>query len=189
MSVGRVSRVCVVGVLAISAAAGSGCVVDGPVTPEPARAKPMPREATYPLKLLVSPLSRVGLEGIGGPSIQLHLDFRDGADKSTKAFGGLHVELYPPAPATAGTDPKAPQPTRPIAQSWDADLADPLRNALMFDEMITRTYTITLTGVPEWLIQWTRKEGPETTGQPTVVVQFTPKNGDKVLRTTYSLTR
>lgn len=186
MSVGRVSWACVVGVVGLGA---SGCVVDGPVTPEPARAKPMPREATYPLKLLVSPLSRVGLEGIGGPSIQLHLDFRDGADKSTKAFGSLHVELYPPAPATAGTDPKAPQPTRPIAQSWDADLADPLRNALMFDEMITRTYTITLTGVPEWLIQWTRKEGPETTGQPTVVVQFTPKNGDKVLRTTYSLTR
>ncbi|HVU62495.1 MAG TPA: hypothetical protein VHC70_00865 [Phycisphaerales bacterium] len=182
-----IGRGCLLGAFVLGLLALSGCVVDGPTKPEPLRPQPVPRETTHPTKLIVSPLSRVGVGSMGGPSIQLHLDFRNADDKSTKAYGTLHVELYPPAPA-GGKDSKAAQP---LAQSWDADLSDPLANALMYDEMITRTYTITLTQIPQWLVDWWDHHGPDIKGQPTVVVQFTPKPGsdDKVLRATYSLTR
>ncbi|HMN40457.1 MAG TPA: hypothetical protein PKE29_06390 [Phycisphaerales bacterium] len=160
-----------------------GCVVDGPSSPDPVKATPAPREVTHPVKLMVSPLTRVGLEGIGGPSLMLHLDFRDADDRSVKAFGQLRVELFQPNAAGDGK--------QALARSWDADLSDPLRNALTFDAMITRTYTITLTGVPEWLVQWSRKQG-ESADAPNIIVQFMPagtSDASKMLRVAYTLTR
>ena len=167
----------------IGCAALCGCVTDGPVAPDPVKPKPMPREVTRPVKLMVSPLTRVGLEGVGGPSLLLHLDFRDGEDKSVKAFGRLHVELFQPGVASDGK--------QVIARSWDADLSDPLRNALTFDEMITRTYTITLTGVPEWLVAWSKRQA-DAAGAPNVIVQFMPSDttdASRMLRVAYTLTR
>jgi energy-converting hydrogenase Eha subunit F len=182
-----IGRGCLLGAFVLGLLALSGCVVDGPTKPEPLRPQPVPRETTHPTKLIVSPLSRVGPAVVGGPSIQLHLDFRNADGKSIKAYGTLHIELYPPAPAT-GEDAKAPQRK---AQEWDVDLSDPLANALMYDEMITRTYTLTLAQIAPWLVDWWEHHGSDTKDQPTVVVQFTPKPGsdDKVLRATYSLTR
>jgi hypothetical protein len=165
-----------------------GCVTEGPAKPEAPKPKPAPREATNPTKVIVSPLSRVGVDNAGQPAIQLHLDFRDDENRSTKAFGQLRIELYPPA--AVGAD-KAHAPTQAVDKTWEMDLNNALMNALTFDEMITRTYTITLTKVPDWLIQWSRHEGAPTTGAPTVVVQFAPPGAtsEKILRATYSLTR
>lgn len=178
---------CAVRVLAAIGCAASamlgGCITEGPVSPDPVKPKPVPREVTHPVKLMVSPLTRVGLEGVGGPSLLLHLDFRDADDKSVKAFGRLRVELFQPGVASDGK--------QVIARSWDADLSDPLRNALMFDEMITRTYTITLTGVPDWLLAWSKRQG-DAGGAPNLIVQFMPSDttdASKMLRVAYTLTR
>ena len=116
-------------------AALGGCITDGPSAPDPVKPKPVPREVTHPVALTVSPLTRVGQEGMGGPSLFLHLEFRDESGKSVKAFGRVHVELF-----EAGA-PGADSKTQAVKQVWDVDLSDPLKNALTFDEMITRTYT------------------------------------------------
>jgi len=58
----------------------------------------------------------------GEAAIFLHLDFRDPGEKSMKAYGKLHVELYQGAPPALG----AGAPSQPVTRSWDADLTDPV---------------------------------------------------------------
>jgi hypothetical protein len=163
-----------------------GCITDGPSAPDPVKTRPMPREVTHPVSLAVSPLTRVGQEGMGGPSLFLHLDFRDASGKSVKAFGRVRVELF--EPGSAGTDSK----TQAVKQAWDVDLSDALKNALTFDEMITRTYTINLTGIPDWLLQWAKKGEGSGGTPPSIIVQFAPSgstDASGVLRVAYALTR
>jgi hypothetical protein len=172
--------------LAAIAAALTSCITEGPPKP-----KPQPGSVIRPAALIVSPLTRVGFDQHGNASIFLHVEFRDAAGAPVKAFGLLHVELHRPAAPGSAANPQTP------ALTWDADLRNPVTNALSYDEMITRTYTITLTiddgrhtDVPEWLLHWARSEGAEAKEQaPTLVVQFTPTEGGQVLRTTYTLTR
>lgn len=164
----------------------TSCITVSESNPTPPLVKPRAKEGA-PAKVVVSPLTRVGIDASGDAAIFLHIDFRDNEDRSMKAFGKLRAELFQgaaPAP-TPAADPSAAQPAR----SWDADLADPVRNALSYDEMITRTYTINLGGVPEWLFRWSRHEADAPA--PTIVVQFIPTNSTdpQPLRTTYTLTR
>ena len=169
--------------LAACAAAAllTSCVTVSESNPTPPLIKPSRVETGTPTKIIVSPLTRVGIDPSGDPALFLHLDFRTANDRSIKAFGKLRAELFQPA-ASDGT------PAQP-ARSWDADLADSFRNALSYDEMITRTYAITLGGLPDWLVQWSRHEA--ATPAPTIVVQFIPTNSSDSppLRTTYTLTR
>ena len=160
-----------------------GCITEGAPAAKPQKRPDAVTASAPPAKVAVSPLTRIAFDPRGNPSIFLHLDFRDAADKSVKAFGLVHIELYRPTGDT--TKPQA------LAQSWDADLRDSVRNALTFDEMITRTYTITLAGVPEWLWHWSRSEGPDAALEaPTLVVTFKPgETSDQVIRATYTLTR
>lgn len=164
----------------------AGCVTVSESNPTPPLIKTSRPETGTPTKVVVSPLTRVGIDPSGDAALFLHIDFRDSEDRSIKAFGLLRAELFQAAaPATPAADPSAAQPAR----SWDADLADPVRNSLSYDEMITRTYTINLGGIPEWLVRWSRHEADGSA--PTIVVQFIPKNSSdtKPLRTTYTLTR
>jgi hypothetical protein len=65
---------------------------------------------------------------------------------------------------------------------WDVDLADPDRNALLYDDLVTRTYTITLGGLPE-----TSPDDP-----PTLTAEFTfntSSNTPRILRAERHLTR
>ncbi len=159
----------------------AGCVTVSESNPTPALIKPTRIETGTPAKIIVSPLTRVGIDPSGDPALFLHLDFRTADDRSIKAFGKLRAELF----QSAASDATPAQPAR----SWDADLADPVRNALSYDEMITRTYTINLGGLPDWLVQWSRHES--ATAAPTIIVQFIPTNSSDTtpLRTTYTLTR
>ena len=164
----------------------SACVTVSESNPTPPLIKSQRPQDGAPAKIVVSPLTRVGIDSGGDAAVFLHLDFRDPAEKSIKAFGKLRVELFQSvAPPAASADANAPQPAR----SWDADLADPVRNALSYDEMITRTYTINLGGVPEWLVHWARHEADAPA--PSLGVQCIPVNtsDSQPLRTTYTLTR
>ena len=161
----------------------AGCVTVSESNPTPPLIKSTRAETGRPAKIIVSPLTRVGTDPSGDAAVFLHLDFRTDDDRSIKAFGRLRAELFQgaaPAADATGTQP---------ARSWDADLADPVRNALSYDEMITRTYTINLGGVPEWLVHWARHEADAPA--PSIVVQFIPaaSTDSKPLRTTYTLTR
>jgi hypothetical protein len=171
-------------VVVVAAALMAGCVVDGPSKPEPPKPKPAPRETALAVKLIVSPLTRIGFDAQGTSCIFMHIDYRDATDRSIKAYGRLHFELFRP-----GDTPDK----QALAQSWDADLRDPVQNALRFDEMITHTYVINLGGIPEWLLHWARHEGDaKDAAAPTVVVQYF--NGDstdssRALKAVYALTR
>lgn len=171
---------------ALAATLLAGCVTVSESNPTPPLIKGTRAATGTPVKVVVSPLTRVGTDPSGDAALFLHVDFRDSEDRSMKAFGKLRAELFQAAPpATSAADPSAAQPAR----SWDADLADPVRNALSYDEMITRTYTINLGGIPEWLVRWSRHEADAPA--PTIVVQFIPTNSTdpQPLRTTYTLTR
>jgi hypothetical protein len=164
----------------------SACVTVSESNPTPQLIKPDRGMSGAPGKMVISPLTRVGIDTSGEAAIFLHVDFRDAGEKSMKAYGKLHVELYQGAPPALG----AGAPSQPVTRSWDADLTDPVRNALTFDEMITRTYNINLGGVPEWLVRWSRHEADAP--PPTIVAQFLPSSAtttDQSLRATYTLTR
>ena len=181
-------------ILALIGALLAGCITEGGPRTEPAKPRPAPREATTPAKVIVSPLTRIGFDGSGAPCIFLHLDFRDASEKSIKAYGRLHVELFQPTPTTATpADPKSPPATQKLDMSWNDDLRDPVRNALTFDEMITRTYTINLTQIPEWLIHWARRDGDQAgAASPTIVVQYLNNDttdASKAIRMAHTLTR
>ena len=182
-----------------------GCVTVSESNPTPPMVQ-RPRQPIAPAgSLAVSPLTRVGIDPSGDPTIFLHLEFRDSSQKIVKAFGRLHVELYMHNPgglaragATPGATTGAPPASQSLVQSWDDDLADPVRNALAFDEMITRTYKINLGGLPDPLIRWARREPPPAAAAtadaeaPTLIVQFLPAAAttpDQTLRATHTLTR
>lgn len=170
-----------------------GCITDGPIIVDPPKKRPAPVQAAgAPAKMIVSPLTRIGADTISNPSLLLHLDFRDSDEQPIKAFGRLRVELYQTTGGAGSGSAGAPT-KQVLAQSWDADLRDPVRNALSFDEMITRTYTVTLGGTPEWLQRWGRKEGDQaSTPAPTIIVTYLDGNEtstEKALRVAYTLTR
>jgi hypothetical protein len=169
----------------LACASLAGCITEGPAPVEPTKPKPMPREVTNPVKLSVSPLTRIGRESIAGPSLFVHLEFQNDQGQSVKAYGLVRVELFEPA-----SNPDAK--TQPVAQVWDVDLSDSLKNALMFDEMITRTYTLALSKIPPWLEDWASRKPDAPATAPSIIVQFKPRDSSdssQVLRVAYTLTR
>ena len=133
--------------------------------------------------MIIHPLTRVGTDAAGKPAILLHLEFHDTFDQDIKAFGVARVRL------TASGQGEERQ--------WLVDLRDPKTNALMYDSLVTRTYTIPLGGLPSWLILWSTAEIKTThvsDTAPELRVWFTPEPGKpgeqpRTLRASRKLTR
>lgn len=153
--------------------------------PKKADSSPAPSPIVTPAtKLVIHPLTRVGADADSSPVLALHFNFKDETRASVRPLGQLRVEIYKPKAATD----TAPQP---LDKSWTVDLSDPGRNAASFDDMITRTYSVNLGGVPDWLLKWSKGEGA---GSPTLIAIFTPtptadQPAPAPLRAAISLTR
>lgn len=165
-----------------------------------------------PRRLVVHPLTRIGLDAQGQPSLILQLEVEDGFSQTVKALGVLRVELYRPGGLAsegagaggAGRDTATwssedrrggGDRTAPIQvedRVWTVDLRSPDRNALLFDDLVTRTYTVPLGGLPDWLVAWWRGDSRVNAATPTVVLTYTivaAGEADVVLRAAYRLSR
>ena len=62
-------------------------------------------------------------------------------------LGRLRIELYRPV---------SDRPGGPETQDavWNIDLRDPRENAAVYDDLVTRTYTVYLASLPSWLDDW-----------------------------------
>lgn len=141
-----------------------------------------------PARLMIHPLTSVGKDASGQPALLLYIELRDRFGQNTRALGTLHVVVQHPGrdPMSATSGGGTPG-LDTIA--WDVDLRDPDKNALLYDDLITRTYRLTLTGLPDWLTEWAARHAEEEAegtgggggggGAPTVIVKFTfpdPRN-------------
>lgn len=129
-------------------------------------------------RVIIHPLTRVGVDSAGLPALILHLELRDKFDQTVKSLGIVRAEL------TSADDR--------VAMTWTADLLDPRTNAQMFDDAVTRTYTLPLGGVPDWLIAWSQGDSsPQagTAGPSLRVVFTTPAISARPLRATARLQR
>lgn len=158
-----------------------------------------PKWAIPPASIAIHPLTRVGADSAGDPALLLYLEVHDEFGQTIKALGRIRVELYRPgssrpAPAEAPASPDhsiSPDTVQPRDQSWDVDLTEPERNARMFDDLVTRTYTLPLGGLPSWLTDWSRAQGGGANA-PTVIVTFTYRDQDgveRILRSGYRISR
>jgi hypothetical protein len=112
-----------------------------PDDPTPASAA----QALSPRALAISPLSRIHRAESAPDQLVVHLTLQDGFGQPTKALGTVVIELDPPrgpGGLEGQTAPAAPAPR------WEVDLRDPQTNAAAFDGLVTRTYVLRLTGLP-----------------------------------------
>lgn len=108
-----------------------------------------------PVVMQIHPLTRIVRTGTGGaeenggkggaaaagPMIVCHLELRDSWGDTCKGVGKLAVQLY-------RTDRAGGTGTQELR--WDVDLSDLVLNAKLYDPA-TRTYRLTLEGLPEAL--------------------------------------
>ena len=134
-----------------------------------------------PEKIVLHPLTRIGTDPNGKPALVVHLEMRDRFGQSIKALGRLRVELYKPVSDGSGG-------VQAQDVVWNVDLSNPERNALLYDDLVTRTYTVTLGDLPEWLLGWAA--ATEKGVAPTVKATFVcgdGKGGQKTLTDTLRL--
>lgn len=148
------------------------CGQNGCAGAEARRSDPTDRSALWaePASLVVHPLTRIaGTPGVGGDggaaALIAHLQLLDSAGLSVRALGGVRVELYRP-------DPDGEVGSQDLV--WEIDLRDPGVNAGAYDELITKTYTLTLGALPEWAIRWARETD---TPPPALRARFELLNG------------
>lgn len=156
-----------------------------------------PKWAIPPATIAIHPLTRIGADSAGNPALLLYLEVHDEFGQTIKALGRVRVELYRPGFArpepqtvSTGDNPISPDTVQPRDQAWDVDLTEPNRNARMFDDLVTRTYTFPLGGLPSWLTDWSR--GGSAASGPTITVSFTFRDADgteRTLRAGYRLSR
>lgn len=117
-----------------TARTSSGAVIRyvNPFAPETLRIHPLTRFITDPVE--------------GDPRIDAHFELFDANRDPVKALGLVSFQLYRDD-ATSGS---------PIQlERWQVDLTDPAANAEPYDR-VTRTYRLSLRGVPESITQSTR---------------------------------
>ena len=150
-----------------------------------------------PERILIHPLTRIGADAAGRSVLICHIELHDHYEQSAKALGLLRIELYgqstdtftstasPPPSAPSPRTPSSPSDTIPLSPDqdgderqelvWNIDLSTPESNALFYDDLVTRTYTLSLGNVPDWVIKWSegkgRAEGGANSG-PTLVATF-----------------
>ncbi|MBX3359690.1 MAG: hypothetical protein KF745_14820 [Phycisphaeraceae bacterium] len=174
--------------LVAAAALLSACASEGDA------AKPDPSGATAPgsfaaERMRLLPLTRFSRErdsaGQWTDQLVCHIEFKDRFGQVTKALGDLRIELY--RPTGSATDPDM---TETQALIWNVDLSNPAENALMYDDLVTRSYIVHLGGLPAWLIAWTQGEGREP--WMTIKATFSMKSEhdqEKRLEAVYRVTR
>ena len=136
---------------------------------------------------MIHPLTRIGTDITGTPAILLHMDIRDRFDQSIKALGTLRAQLVTQgATATGSSDEDG--------RIWDVDLRNAQVNAIMYDDLVTRTYTVPLGGLPDWLIAWSREQHVDDptaphADRPDLRIWFTITDGrgERTLRATRRL--
>lgn len=156
--------------------------------------------ALIPERLRIHPLTRFTESDDGQTQLALHLELRDRFGHSIKSLGRLYVELS--SPRQGGIDPTHPAPMseagpdgRATDVYWEIDLRDPQTNALMYDDLISRTYLIYLGGLPGWAEMWAKGDpGASLDDSLTLRATFYPMpfNGEPeppALRATYRLER
>jgi hypothetical protein len=125
-----------------------------------------------PERLSVHPLSRFSTDAEGRPVIVCHFELRDRYGQLVRALGVVQCELFRPGS-------EQPDGTQLQDLVWRIDLTTPEENARQFDDLVTRTYTLSLGGLPEWLLRWRADDAAAGTVSPTLRVTFFPgANGD-----------
>jgi hypothetical protein len=104
------------------------------------------KEPFEPETIRIHPLTRIDTNPeTGAPQVDVYFELRDRWNHGVKALGQVVLELYEtpgPGSATRG----GPLQLR----VWKVDLTDPDANAIPYDR-VTRTYHISLAGVPTGL--------------------------------------
>lgn len=132
-------------------------------------------DALLPARMRIHPLTRFERAPSAAPGkaepnaplepgpwqIACHIELRDGFGHTAKGLGRLRIELYRPV---------SDQPGASEAQDavWNIDLRNPRENASVYDDLITRTYTVYLASLPRWVSEWATRaeERRSATGQP-----------------------
>lgn len=118
-----------------------------------------------PDRLAIHPLTRFGVDAGGRPVIVCHFELRDAYAQPVRSLGIARVELFRPGSEFA--DGSQIQDL-----IWRTDLSTPEENARHFDGLVTRTYTLSLGGLPEWLLDWRADAGNTGAVSPTIRVTF-----------------
>jgi hypothetical protein len=150
-------------------------------------------QALAPSSIEVHPLTRIAAVRNGTRSLVLHLEVRDSFGHAIKALGRTRVELYRPVEG-AGTGSGSVVIVPSQQNVWTVDLTDPNANAVAWDGMITRTYTLSLGELPEWLLAWHAASPTDPVGQLSPSIQVTFQTADalgreRLLRTSVRLRR
>ena len=105
-----------------------------------------------PERLRIHPLSRLERDERGELRLTCHLEVVDRWGQSVKWLGRVRVELY--QPTNPGGEPgEQPAMSGGERQSkyWEVDLTEPAQNALMYDDLVTRSYILPLVDLPDWV--------------------------------------
>ena len=144
---------------------GAGGAGNGASTPLP----PPDPNALLPERMEIHPLTRIGTDLSGKPILICHIELRDHFAQSVKALGRLRVEMYGRgAGSEAGGDKDGAEAQELV---WDEDLTDPGTNAEYYDDLVTRTYALSLGSIPAWVVQWARSDRTAGSG-PTLAAVF-----------------
>lgn len=111
---------------------------------------PLPRASSdllTPTRLAIHPLTRYAPDVGGRPAVIANIELLDRFDQNTRALGVLRLRILPPGSGL-------PEISAPTDSTWLIDLTDPEQNARQYDDLITRTYTFTLSPLPEWITRW-----------------------------------
>jgi len=113
------------------------------------------QSSLLPQAVAVHPLTRLGNDAKGEPALLAHIELLDRFGHSTKALGTLLISIDPP---------RGPR--------WEVDLTPPDTNALLFDDLVTRTYALTLSGIPDELAAWGAHRDSRIASPPVISVEF-----------------
>jgi len=109
--------------------------------------------AVEPATLRINPLTRLEPDSKDVLRLACHLELADRFGQSCRWLGKVRIELYRPA------DPGSDGASDAIAMSggerqstfWEVDITDPDQNALVFDDLVSRTYIFPLVDLPDWV--------------------------------------
>jgi len=149
---------------AIGAGIAASCGCGGCATPA-AEAQMASIAWLRPERLAIHPLTRIGVDGSGDPVIVCHFELRDAFAQPVRALGVARVELFRP-----GSEFADGSQIQDLV--WRTDLSTPEDNALHYDGLITRTYTLSLGELPEWLLTWRSSDSAGGAVSPTLRVTF-----------------
>ncbi len=132
--------------LALSACTPSRSAIPDPNAPLPPATS---SDDLLPVTLHIHPLTRFGSSN-GQPVIIAHLELRDRFNQNSRALGRVRLQVRGNNSAPSGFDAETDSPSD---STWHIDLSTPGRNAEFFDDLITRTYVLTIGDLPAWLVE------------------------------------